>query len=243
MLFNLKYKPYGSRAILVEWPAKINENILRDVLILKENIEKSNIKEIVQITSSYNSLLVFYDYELKFISDEISVIDKIYAAENRTSLKKVNVWRIPVCYDTCFGLDLEALSIDKNMTIDEIISRHSKVVYTVYFIGFLPGFLYLGGLDSSLITPRKSNPRLHVKKGAVAIGGNQTGVYPNESPGGWNIIGNSPINFFDVTKKKPCFAEPGDCIKFFPISLKEFQNIKTLVDAGVYQIEKEEADD
>ena len=107
----------------------------------------------------------------------------------------------------------------------------------------MPGFLYLGGLNKTLHTPRKSTPRLDIKKGAVAIGGNQTGVYPNPSPGGWNIIGNSPINFFDVSKETPCFAKPGDAIQFYPISINEHLDIKTLVDANVYQIEREVLND
>lgn len=91
--------------------------------------------------------------------------------------------------------------------------------------------------------PRKSTPRLQVAKGAVAIGGNQTGIYPNESPGGWNIIGNSPLNFFDVSKEKPCFAKAGDRVQFYSVSLKTYNNIKTLVEAGVYQLESEEVND
>ena len=101
----------------------------------------------------------------------------------------------------------------------------------------------MGGLDNALHIPRKSTPRLHIKKGSVAIGGNQTGVYPNASPGGWNIIGNSPVNFFDISKEKPCFAKAGDQIQFYSVSLKEYQNIKTLVDANVYQLESEVIDD
>ena len=113
----------------------------------------------------------------------------------------------------------------------------------IYFIGFLPGFLYLGGLDERLFTPRKSTPRLRIEKGAVAIGGKQTGIYPQESPGGWNIIGNSPIQFFDNSKNTPCFAKAGDKLQFYSITLKEHHDIKVLVDAGVFQLESEEIDD
>jgi inhibitor of KinA len=241
--YKLKYKPYGLRAILVEWPAEMSENILHDILLFKQKIEKQSLKQIIYINSSYNSLIINYKLNISDTDFEIGVIDKIYTSNSDVVLKKSFIWRIPVCYDTCFGLDLETLSTYKGIAKNEIITRHHQALYTVYFIGFLPGFLYLGGLDSELITPRKSTPRLHVEKGAVAIGGNQTGVYPNESPGGWNIIGNSPINFFDVTKETPCFAKPGDKIKFYSVTSKEHRDIKTLVDAGVYQIEKEEDDD
>ena len=134
---------------------------------------------------------------------------------------------------------MEVVSKEKKLSKEVIIKRHSQAVYTVYFIGFLPGFLYLGGLDKSLYMPRKSTPRLQIEKGAVAIGGNQTGVYPSASPGGWNIIGNPPIAFFNPKLKTSCFAKPGDRLVFKPVSLKEYENIKILVDSGVYQLESE----
>lgn len=243
MAYKLCYKPFGIHAVLIEWPAQISEDILEDVLVLKEKIEKSNIKDIVQVNNTYSSLVVFYDKNDDCFISRKSIIDKIYTTSISGFYSHVITWRIPVCYDTHFALDLEAVSVQKNISKSDVVSRHFKNIYTVYFIGFLPGFLYLGGLDKSLITPRKSTPRLKVEKGAVAIGGNQTGVYPNESPGGWNIIGNSPINFFDVSKENPCFAKAGDRVQFYPISLKEYHNIKTLVDAGVYQIESKEQDD
>ncbi len=233
----------GLHAVLVEWPAKISQDILKDVLLLKEKLENFYTKELVYVSSSYNSLLVNYGFlEINFI-DEIAVIDKIYVSQKTTIPRKGRIWKIPVCYDDCFALDLDAISSEKNMTKKEIISRHSQQIYTVYFIGFLPGFLYLGGMDKLLITPRKQTPRLEVEKGAVAIGGHQTGVYPNASPGGWNIIGNSPINFFDVSKEMPCFAKAGDQIQFYPISLKAHGDIKILADAGVYHIKNEAIDD
>ena len=149
------------------------------------------------------------------------------------------LWKIPVCYDAVFGIDLKTISEEKNLPIEAIVKHHSQTIYTVYFIGFLPGFLYLGGLNETLYMPRKSTPRLKIEKGAVAIGGSQTGVYPSDSPGGWNIIGNSPIEFFNPKLKTPCFAKAGDHIIFQPISLSAYKNIKILVEAGVYQLDSE----
>lgn len=243
MGFKLRYKSFGGHAILVEWPAEISGNILKDVLLLKEKIEKFYIKESVYVISSYNSLLVNYDSFGVDYFKEKAIIEEIYMAKKEAVQEDSRLWKIPVCYDDCFALDLDVISAEKSMTKNDIMTRHTQEIYTVYFIGFLPGFLYLGGLDKLLITPRKKTPRLQVEKGAVAIGGNQTGVYPNESPGGWNIIGNSPVNFFDISKDIPCFAKAGDRIQFYPISLKEHRDIKILVDAGVYQIESELTDD
>ncbi|GAA4811234.1 5-oxoprolinase subunit PxpB [Litoribaculum gwangyangense] len=239
MAFELTYKPFGERAILVEWPQEINELILADIIHFKQKIKKSKLKLLVELKSSYNSLLIIYSNSIKNLEHEIVIIDKIYGSEKISAKNESKLWKIPVCYDTDFALDLEFISKEKKLSKKEIIKRHSQPIYTVYFIGFLPGFLYLGGLDKSLEIPRKSSPRLHIEKGAVAIGGNQTGVYPNTSPGGWNVIGNSPLNFFDASNVNPCFAQAGDRIKFYPVSLKEYQDIKTLVDANVYQMESE----
>lgn len=240
--FELTYKPFGERSILVEWPSKIDESILSDVLRFKEILQKEHIKEKVHIKSAYNSLLIIYNYTIENIYDKISVLKRLYLEESRVNKRVLRRWMVPVCYDDIFGIDLDELAKEFQLSKSEIIELHSKSNYTVFFIGFLPGFLYLGGLDERLHFPRKETPRLKVAKGAVAIGGKQTGVYPNESPGGWNIIGNSPINFFDVSKEVPCFAQSGDRISFYQVSKKEYDNIKALVEAGVYQIESEVID-
>ena len=241
--FKLKYKPFGERSILVEWPSKIDESILNDVISFKNTLQKSIVKEIVDIKSAYNSMLIVYHFTIDDVYGEISTLKKLYKARVSIIKSAFKLWRIPVCYDAVYGLDLEEMSAQKKVSISDIIELHSRTIYTMYFIGFLPGFLYLGGLDNKLHIPRKSTPRLKVEKGAVAIGGNQTGVYPNVSPGGWYIIGNSPISFFDSKKESPCFAKAGDKIEFYSISKEKYDNIKALVDAGVYQLESEVSDD
>ena len=241
--FKLTYKPFGERAILIEWPLKINKNILSDIILFKEKILHKNIKQILELRSSYNSLLIIYNVFIKNYKFKIESLNKIYESDVLRIKLESNLWKIPVCYHDEFALDLDIISKQKNISKSEIIKQHTQTIYTVYFIGFLPGFLYLGGLNERLHIPRKSTPRLHIEKGAVAIGGKQTGVYPNASPGGWNIIGNSPIRFFDVSKETPCFAKAGDAIQFYPISIKDHHDIKTLVAANAYQIESEVIND
>ncbi|ALJ06720.1 allophanate hydrolase [Pseudalgibacter alginicilyticus] len=241
--FKPVYKPFGERAILVEWPEGIDVVILKDITSFIQKIENNNIESLVEMKHGYNSLLIIYDVFIKDFAKEIQCIDKIYRSKEIIINTETVSWKIPVCYDANFGVDLDLISKEKKLTKEQIIRLHSESVYTVYFIGFLPGFLYLGGLSEKLWLPRKSTPRLQVEKGAVAIGGGQTGVYPNESPGGWNIIGNSPIDFFDVNKKIPCFAKAGDTIVFYPISLQEYKKIKILVDAKVFQLESEVVND
>lgn len=243
MAFDPTYKPYGECAILIEWPTEINRKILMDVLSFKDKIANENVKSIVNIVPAYSSILVSYDvFEFDF-ENELNKLKTIQDQQYDKIKSVFQNWRIPVCYDASFGIDLEVLASAKNKSVEDLIKQHSEINYIVYFIGFLPGFLYLGGLDESLHMPRKETPRLKVEKGAVAIGGKQTGIYPSESPGGWHIIGNSPISFFDPFKSNPCFAKPGDTVTFYPVSLKTYQDIKTLVEAGVYQIESEVIDD
>jgi inhibitor of KinA len=240
--FQPTYKPFGERSILVEWPPEINENILQDVLNFKLCIQNQFIKSKIQVTFAYNSLLITYDYTIENINDEVLSLKSLYTSKNSKKKTSFKLWKVPVCYDDEFALDLDEISAKKRISKSKIIELHSSPIYTVFFIGFLPGFLYLGGLEERLHYPRKSTPRLQIKKGAVAIGGFQTGIYPNASPGGWNIIGNSPISFFDASKDIPCFAKAGDKIQFVPIYLKEYQDISTLVKEGVYQLESEVID-
>jgi inhibitor of KinA len=243
MSFKLTFKPFGARSILVEWPSVISEEILRDIIQFKTAIVEKNVKPIVELKSAYNSLLIIYDSICRNFENEVNILKNIYLSSKLSNDIVSVLWKIPVCYDDSFGIDLQHISDLTEMSKSNIISRHCDAIYTVYFIGFLPGFLYLGGLDDSLKIPRKASPRLKIEKGSVGIGGNQTGIYPIESPGGWNIIGNSPVSFFDVIKDIPCFAKPGDKIIFQSITQNEHKNIKLLVDAGIYQIESEVFDD
>ncbi|TJY34138.1 5-oxoprolinase subunit PxpB [Pontimicrobium aquaticum] len=237
--FKLQYKPFGERSILIEWPQIISKKTLKDVLLYKKKIENHYFKEKVYIKSAYNSILISYSLAINNFYNEVLVLNSIYFDELGDDINDSKLWKIPVCYDVEFGLDLEDISFKKNIEISNIIELHTATNYLVYFIGFLPGFLYLGGLDEQLYFPRKNAPRLYVKKGSVAIGGSQTGVYPNKSPGGWNIIGNTPLDFFNITNQSPCFAKAGDRIQFVSVSKSCYYEILSQVKSNEYTIESE----
>jgi len=241
--FALTYKPFGVHGLLIEWPQRIDESILHDILRFKTKIKSHYASKLLSINHAYASILMVFVEENFDFHLEQRELETLYEILDDNKQESRLLWKIPVCYDPRFGIDLEVLAKEKNLDVAQIIQRHSQPLYTVYFIGFLPGFIYLGGLDERLFTPRKDTPRLKVQKGSVAIGGTQTGVYPSESPGGWQIIGNSPINFFNIEEPHPCFAKAGDALKFHPVSIKTYNDIKTLVEAGVYQIESEVVDD
>jgi inhibitor of KinA len=231
----LKFSRYNTYAILVEWAAVIDDFTLIDILNYKKVIEKNYIKQKVEVINTYNSILIIYDFTIDNINDEILSLKRLYKQLETIEELHSSVWEIPVCYDIDFGFDLDYFSKQKKLSKNEVIRLHSSVIYTVYFIGFLPGFLYLGGLHPKLVIDRKSTPNLDIKKGSVAIGGQQTGVYPQNSPGGWYIIGRTPLELFNPYHHPPCSIKAGDKVKFKPISKSEFFNIEKCIAKSTFQ--------
>lgn len=236
--YKLTYTRFSEKSILIQWPEKIDPKILKDLLRYKENILKHS-KDRIQVINTYNALLLAYNtFEIDY-KNEIERLKLLRTKAIASKPLQNKLWKIPVCYDVKYGLDLEELAAAKNISIAELIKWHTKALYKVYFIGFLPGFLYLGGLDNRLIMPRRQSPRPHILKGAVGIGGEQTGIYPNASPGGWNIIGNSPITFFDAESPHPCFANAGDSIQFVAVDMCVHADIIERIKNGNYKLESE----
>ncbi len=232
----LTYKPFGDSAVLIEWPQSISIEILNDIRQFTTEIEKDNNEGILDINYVYSSLLIIYDIKIYSFEKIVSFLKLVYKSTFFSIMTPKNIWQIPVCYDVDFGIDLAILASEKKLLTEEIISLHTSSCYTVYGIGFLPGFLYLGGLTEKLHFPRRNTPRLVVPKGAVAIGGNQTGIYPQNSPGGWHIIGNSPVSLFDVNKVIPCKIVPGDEIKFEAITKEAYASVLEAQEKGAYEL-------
>ncbi len=237
--YKLKYKPLGSIAALVEWPYKIDYNILNDINLFRNTLNAELVEYVLDTVPAYNSITVFFNTKKIKYSGIVKKIKEAYKIKNKKQINNTILWKIPVCYEDEFGIDLELLSQSKKISKQKIIKLHSSTIYDVHFIGFLPGFLYLGGLKEALHFERKSTPRQKILKGDVAIANNQTGIYPRVSPGGWNIIGNSPIDFFDVNLDPPCFARSGDKIKFVSVDKTTYTAIQEKVKQGVYIIENE----
>lgn len=229
----------GERSILIQFEPEIGEKLLERILLYKERIQKDIVKVKGEVINTYNSLLINYMHSIEDIYKDFSALKKLFGEVNIEKKFIPHLFHVPVFYDPEFGPDLDLISEEKNLTKKEIIRLHSSPVYTVYFIGFLPGFLYLGGLDERLHISRKNEPRLEVQKGAVGIGEKQTGIYPQNSPGGWQIIGNSPIQVFDKKNDPPCQISAGDKLKFFPVTSKEFDQISEEVASGDYELKKE----
>lgn len=235
----LTFKTFGERAILISWEEKIKKDILKEVLHCKKIIQQNYIKSNVEVINTYNSLLVNYGIGIEEIYGEISVLKELLLNTNLDQKMKMNKYILPVCYEEEFALDMKEVCDQKKLTSEEFINLHTSSVYTLFFIGFLPGFLYLGGLPKTLQIPRKNTPRLNVKKGAVGIGEKQTGIYPQDSAGGWQLIGNCPVKLFDSSYAFPSPFLPGDKLQFKSISKKEHQEILRQVELGTYKIQKE----
>ena len=236
MKFQLTYKLFGRSAILVEWPANISQDIIQDIISFERQVKE--IDSILDTIIAYNSLLIRYQNPIVDKELTISQLKKKSAASSYLIKQDQFLWEIPVCYDASFGIDLEEIANKKKCSVADIIRLHTETDYLVYFIGFQPGFLYLGGLHQNLHVPRKSNPRVRVDKGSVGIGGAQTGVYPQNSSGGWNIIGKSPLNFFNMKATNPCFAKPGDRIQFVAVDIHTFYEIEREVIKQEFIIKK-----
>ena len=219
------YFVYNERSILISYNYPINSKLISNLSNTRKIIVTHLNDCIIEVVQSINSLLIIFDINKTSANDLIKDLKIIEDMEDDLS-ESNKTWQIPVCYDLKFAIDLENFAKEKKLSTSEIINIHKSKVYDVLSMGFLPGFMYLGFTDKNLHCERKEVPSLDIKKGSIGIALNQTCIYPQNSPGGWHIIGVSPLNFFDLKSKNPCFAKPGDKIQFTEISKKQFQKMK-----------------
>ena len=218
----ISIRPYGDQAILVNFEQRIDPIINKQILALKGALERANIKGINYMIPAYCSLTIVFlpeiiDYQiLKKVIEQLAIDTKL--VETEVASRQL---RIPVCYEQPYALDLLELCEQKGMTATEIITLHLSQTYRVYMLGFLPGFVFMGKIPSELECSRKETPRLKIPAGAVGLAGFQTGIYPSISPGGWQIIGQTPIQLFNPTLEQPFFFQVGDEVQFYAISSDE----------------------
>ncbi|MDI9365835.1 MAG: 5-oxoprolinase subunit PxpB [Flavobacterium sp.] len=219
--------PLGESAVTIAFEAIISEPINNLVIALYKHLQVQPISGVKDVIPAYHTLTLVFDSSLLKQATDVfewmrRLADITIASSNWQQTIEHEVIEIPVCYDTAFGLDIVAMAADKSISIDNLIQRHIARQYRIYCIGFLPGFAYMGNVDDVLATPRKQAPRATVKAGSVGIAGVQTGVYPLQSPAGWNIIGETPLQLFDANKLEPVLLKMGNMVQFKPISLSDF---------------------
>ena len=230
----IKYKifPLGDNAVTINFGNIINEDINKEVIARFNQLQQQPLPGVIETVPAYSSLTVYYDvFSLKkTVPAGISLfdymkqlLDKKLQEPAQEHLIAERVMKVPVCYETGFAADIKQLALAKNISIEEVIQIHTSKMYKVYMLGFLPGFPYMGELDEKIAMPRKPQP-VNIAAGSVGIAGKQTGIYPLDSPGGWQIIGRTPLQLFDGTKEEATLLRAGDTVQFYSISKDEFQN-------------------
>ncbi len=213
----------GDCAVSVEFGQEISLKINHKVMALKMVLEREPIRGIVELIPTYCSLLIQYDpMDLRYgpLRDKL---ENLATQLNEVELPPKQVVEIPVAYGGEYGPDLGEVAKASNLSEEEVIRLHSEPEYPIYMLGFVAGFPYLGGMNKAIATPRKQSPRLKIEAGSVGIAGEQTGIYSVESPGGWQIIGRTPLKLYDVNRNEPVLLKAGQYIKFKPITKEEFR--------------------
>jgi inhibitor of KinA len=231
--------PYGEAALIVETTEEIAEDTFRFIRGLASLLESFPPAALRELIPAYNSLLVVYDpakagYEA-MEAWVLGFLDKV----DSFPLEPQQGVRLPVCYEEPHAPDLGDVARHAGITAAEVVAIHSAGTYLVYMLGFTPGFPYLGGMSERIATPRRKSPRTRIPAGSVGIAGSQTGVYPLASPGGWNIIGCTPVPLFDHTRQPPALLGPGQYVRFHPIDPGEFDRIAEAVARGEWRPEAE----
>jgi inhibitor of KinA len=221
----------GDAALIINFKDIIQEDINKKVLQLFQQLTINRLIGVKDIVPAYSSLTIHYDVvaiKQKKIGDKTAFeilyeqIKEILKSYMQIEIPLTQTIKIPVCYSEKYALDINAISKEKKLTAGEIIQLHTSKKYRIYMIGFLPGFAYMGEVDERIAMPRKQQPRTKVAAGSVGIAGMQTGIYPLDSPGGWQIIGRTPVKLFDKKKDMPVLLQPGDEIEFYSITEDEF---------------------
>ena len=227
----------GDGAVTICFSNEISKEANSLVTAFVRLARRGNIGGIIEFIPAFSSATVIYDPCI-ISGDELrQKLKKILKHTKASGSEVRRLFKIPVCYGGEFAPDMGAVCRHTGLSADEIIALHSEKPYLIYMLGFLPGFAYLGDMDKRLACPRLDSPRLVIPRGSVGIGGNQTGIYPISSPGGWRLIGQTPVKVYDENAAEPILYRAGDCIKFEPISTAEFEEISRLSQRGEYEIE------
>ena len=230
----MKIQTYGDSALIIKFEDEISLEISRKVISLYQNLEKT--QQFQFIIPAYNSITVGLDKRKTSFKEATSLIEET-ATQALPDSQVTKHLMIPVCYEQEYAVDLPEVEKCTGLSADEIIELHCSQSYHVYMLGFIAGFPYLGALPKALETPRRAEPRLKVPAGAVGLAGRQTGIYPTQAPGGWQLIGQTPVSLFDPKSDTPSTLMPGDRVRFRAISQDEFKLIKIKVETSIYEPE------
>ena len=231
----VRYLVSGDSSVCVEFGNEISPDINRKIRAFKIAVEKSGIPGIVETVPTYRSLLVHYKPEVIGYKAITEKFKSLMGTLDNIEIPPPTVIEIPVLYGGEMGPDIENVASHNGKTVEEVIKIHTSQEYLIYMIGFVAGYPYLGGMSKEIATPRLKEPRVKIDGGSVGIAGEQTGIYPLDSPGGWQLIGRTPFKLYDAEREKPVLLEAGQYIKFRSISQKEFDETAKAVEDGSYK--------
>ena len=232
------FLPSGDTAIVIEFGTAIDRAVSEAVLRLAARIRAAGIAGILELVPTFRSLMVHYD-PLRISGADL--IDTIQALPDGAAAlaQRRRLWHVPVCYEGELAPDLDSVAAATGLTPAEVVALHSGTQYHVYMIGFLPGFPYMGDLPEKLMLPRRTDPRVRLPAGSVAIAMAMTAIYPLQSPGGWHLLGTTPIRLFDLAWPEPALFAPGDAVRFSPIDRATFDKVQAAVERGDYAVPHE----
>ena len=227
-----RFLPGGEKALFIEFGNVITPELNCRVRHMLLAIEKAGIPGVIEAVPTYRSLLLYYD-PLQIGYKELR--ERLEALEQKpedSEFPKPTVTEVPTIYGNEYGPDLEFVAKHNGLTPEEVVQIHAGTAYLIYMLGFMPGFVYLGGMSPKIATPRLETPRIKIPGGSVGIAGSQTGIYPAESPGGWQLIGRTPLKLFDPYRQPPALLQAGNYVTFVSITPQEFARIKGEVEQG-----------
>jgi len=232
---SVRFLPSGDTAVVVEFGDRIDHDLNAQVLRLAALVRTQRIPGVVETLPTFRSLLVHYDPLVTNSAGVRAAIEGLLHS-SRVAAAPARTWRIPACYDGSHAPDLEDVAKRTGLNVDEIIRLHSSTRFHVYMVGFSPGFPYMGDLPAALVLPRRTDPRVRVPAGSIAIATSMTAIYPVESPGGWHLIGATPVRLFAAHWARPALLSPGDKVCFEPVGPPEFDAIRAAVAANRYEV-------
>lgn len=233
----IQFQPLGDTGIQVRFGSDISEETNQEIRLFADYLKEQNIEGIIEWVPAYTTLTIFYRPDKVVYKDLCKKLEDIQnTLQKADDQSQSTIYEIPVLYGGEVGPDLSEVATHNGLTEDEVISIHSGQPYLIYMMGFVPGFPYLGGMPEEIATPRRENPRAKIEAGSVGIAGEQTGVYPLETPGGWQIIGRTPVKLYDPEKEEPILLSAGVYIRFVPVGQKEYEEIEVAVARGEYKV-------
>ena len=232
----LRFLSAGDRALVVEFGDRVDRGLSERVLRLDAIIRSNPLVGIVETVPTFRSLTVYYDPLLTSRAELQCAIGALLDVEDRPR-SGARLWHVPVCYEAEFAPDMAEVVRLTGLTPREVVALHSGTRFHVYMLGFLPGFPYMGDLPPRLALPRRADPRLRVPAGSISIATSLTAIYPYGSPGGWHLIGATPIRMFDPERPSPALFAAGDAISFQPIDAAAFASIRRAVEKRSFEVE------